>query len=465
MAFRRRQRARVIFDIPVEDFLSDDSIVAALPAELKGATNALMILPDYWAGAVSYPFQSKKRSLAKSFIERKLLSEYPSTPDIVHFFDFEFSQSGLQERTVNVSFFQDARAFQLYQTLSLQNLAPERMLTPALIWEQKLLKSISEFDIGGTCFVHILSAECFLYFFFQGRFLFSRRIILPESQPVPAETTETLSVVAPDKFNVLTFEINQSAYLFAQKTKTDMGKIFLCTDDPEDTTKLTAALGRDVSHYLPGGLDAGGESPSPVAAKNLGPVSAFNTEDLAPSPQQVNLTHARKKQMIEWLPVQRFGIVVGVLLLLMLSLEGIFLLQTAGVNRERMAQGRNMSGNAQKQIIQQYSQALELLLTEADRLSPRRVIVDVGRSFPKNAWVTDIDIRVEDNPGVIVSGIVRAAKVHQLQETLSALLENLNLYFTGSRALSLQDIDFSADKQYAGQAESNYAFTLRFELP
>lgn len=464
MGLHRRQRARVIFDTPVEVFLSNDSDVTALSSVLKSATNSLMILPDYWAGAVSYPFQSRKKSLGKSFIERKLMSEYPDAPDIVHFFDFEFSHSGLEKRTVNVTFFQDARAFQLYQRLSALKLAPERMLTPALIWEQKLLKSISEFDIGGTCFIHLLSAECFLYFFFQGRFLFSRRIILSEPQPA-AETGEKLSMAAPGKFSVLTFEINQSAYLFAQKTKADMGKIHLCTDDPEDSVRLTAALGRDVSHYLPGSLDTDGASALPAAAEFLGPVAAFNADDLVPKPRQMNLTHARRRQLLEWQPVQRLATVAGALLLLLVSIEGAYLWQTAGVNRELMAQGRNMSGNTQKKIIQQYSQALELLLAEADRPAPRRIIIDVGKSFPKNAWVTDIVIRTEDNPGVIISGIIRAAKVQLLKETLSALLENLNQYFTGSRALSLEDIDFSVDKQYGTQAESTYAFTIQFELP
>ncbi|MFH1982180.1 MAG: hypothetical protein ABIL58_10055 [Pseudomonadota bacterium] len=466
----RHKNGHIAFETQLEPFLTGDAIASPLPAALKGATNALLILPDYWVGNVSYPFLSRKRSLAKAFIERKLLSEHPDTPDIVNFFDFEFSTAGLEERTVNVSFLQDARAFQLYNKLSEHILDPTRVLTPALIWEKKLLKSVSEFDIGGTCLVHLLSAECFLYFFFRGRFLFSRRIILPEQRTAPPlEDGDGLSMATetetPGKYSVLTFEINQSLYLFAQKTKADMGKIHMAAADPQDAERLSRELGREVIYYKPGSGAPKGAKTALGVSEFLAPVLSFDAEDLAPAAQELNLTHARLRQLLEWRPVQRVGIAIGALLIVLLSMEGLFLWEKAGVNRNRMAHGRSMSGNTQKQIIQDYNRVLDLLLAEEDRPSPRRVIINVGRSLPENTWITGIEIKSEDTPGVVINGIIRAAKVQQLKETLTKILENLNLYFQGSRSLALEDINFSVDKQSVGQPELMYTFNFGFNLP
>ena len=454
--FDRRHQRRILLETPLASFLDGDTATNPLPDVLTNAANSLLILPDYWAGTTAYPFQSRKRSLARSFIQRKLLAEHPETPDIVDYFDFEFSHTGLEDRSVNVLFLQDVRAFQLYDRLAEHDLTPDRVVFPALLWEQKLFKSISEFDIGGTCFVHLLSTECFLYFFFQGRYLFSRRIVLPTPRAEAAEAAGlTMAMDAPDKFSVLTFEINQSLYLFAQKTKAEMDAIHLSAIDPQDTTKLSEALGREVVAYAPG---AG-------ASDTLGPVAAFSAADLAPSAHSVNLTHRQRRQQLEWRPVQFIGIAVGLLLVAALAVEAGYLWEKAGINRERMATGRSMSGNTQRQIIQEYSQVLNMMLEDVDRPSARRVLINVGRSMPQNAWITGIDVRTEDGPGVTLAGIIKAGSVQQLKESLSALLENLNRYFEGSRALTLESINFSLDKEHLGLAENTYIFNFEFDLP
>jgi hypothetical protein len=436
-----------------------------LPEQVKNRKNRMLILPDYWMGIKTYPFQSGKRSLASAFIARKLQSENPSLSEVGHFFDFAFFDAGLEKRQLVVAYLQDPRAFALYNALSNLNFQPARITAPALIWEQKLLKTIPDFDISGTCFIHLLATECFLYFFFQGRFLFSRSITIPEFQEEPENTPGALSMALPQRFSVLTFEINQSLYLFVQKTKTELDSFYLHASDPDSTRLLSKELGREITAFLPGEAVSPGLQKDAGALENLGPVGAFTARDLFPAGVQMNLTHYAFKQVLEWKPVQMVAISLGILLLLLLSVEAVFLKPQTGGTWNQVVQSRNMRADGQKRTIRQYSQAIDLLLQEVARPSPRKVFVDVGRSLPKNAWVTGLDIEAEPNPGVVLQGRVTVSDVNELQETFSALLKNLNLYFSGSRSLSIQDIDFAVDRQVVNQGESHYLFTLKFDLP
>jgi hypothetical protein len=124
-----------------------------------------------------------------------------------------------------------------------------------------------------------------------------------------------------------------------------------------------------------------------------------------------------------------------------------------------------MDSFEQKQLIEQYSEALDLILAEADRSSPRKVIINVGRSIPENIWITDMEIETDTGPGVVMTGVIRASGVDQLKRRLSALLGNLNRYFQGTRSLSIQDIDFKADKNGDGRKPNQFLFTLKFSLP
>lgn len=463
--FDRHGNGCISQKVSLDQFLNDNLNSAAISAELRNKTNSLLILPDYWSGNTSYLFQSKRRSLAKAFIERKLLNEYPNLPDIKYFFDFTFSQTGLENRKVYVFFLQEPRGFKLYQKLSEFNLNPARISTPALLWEQKLIKTIPDFDIGATCFVHLLSSECLLYFFFQGRFLFSRSITFSDFQKESAENSSDLSLESPNRFSVLTYEINQSLYLFSQKTKFDMVQIYLLSSDTGNAQLLSDNLGREVIDFGAGAPDLEGLQESPGISEYLGPVGSFDTVDLSPSKPHLNLTHISLKKMLEWKPVQTIGITVGLILLLLLAMESLFLWKWPWATRNQMAKNISMSGAKQKQLIQKYSEALDLVLAETNRPSPRRVIIDIGRSIPDNTWITDMDIETETNPSVVINGVIRASGADQLKDTLSTLLDNLNRYFQGTRSLSIQDIDFKVDKIKIERAYNNFLFTLKFDLP
>jgi hypothetical protein len=457
--------AHIFQKVSLDQFLSHSIDYTPIATTLRNKTDSLLILPDHWSGNTSYLFQSKKRSLAKMFIERNLLTEYPDLHDIKHFFDFTFSQTGMQDLKVNVFFLQNPQAFKLYQKLSEINLSPARISTPALLWEQKLIKILPDFNIGGTCLVHLLSLECFLYFFFQGRLLFSRSIAIPDFQPEPAKNSSDLSFEPPNHFSVLTYEINQSLYLFSQKTKSDIDNIYLLSSDIGNTQLLSDTLGREVIDFGIHVPALEGLQESPGISENLGSVGSFDTVDLSPSKLHLNLTHSSLKKMLEWKPVQTVGLVVGLFLIFLLAMESLFLWKWPHASRDQMVKNGSLSGINQKQIIRQYSEALDQILAETNCPSPRKVIINIGRSIPDNTWITDMDIETEINPAVIINGAVRVSGADQLKDTFSILLKNLNRYFQGTRSLSIQDIDFKVDKSTVEKASNNFLFTLKFNLP
>lgn len=173
ISYGKRDDIRILQEIPLAEFMDNGAGADSPFLELKNKTNSLLVLPDFWSGATSYQFQSKRRSLARSFIDRKLQAEQPENSEIKNFYDFSFSHTGMDEGMISVCFLQEPRAYTLYHKLTGLNLTPDQVLTPALIWEQKLMHTVPDFDIAGTCLVHLLSSACFLYFFFQGGFLFS----------------------------------------------------------------------------------------------------------------------------------------------------------------------------------------------------------------------------------------------------------------------------------------------------
>lgn len=456
---------RICKKISLDQFLNNSTDSLPIFEELRDKTHSFLILPDYWSGNTSFLFQSKRRSLAKAFVERKLLTEYPDLPDIKYFFDFTFPQTGFENRKIYVSYLLEPRAFQLYQKLSELHLNPVHISTPALLWEQKLMKIIPDFHIDGTCLIHLLSPECFLYFFYQGYLLFSRNITFPDDSRKSTENSRDLYLESPSRMSLLTYELNQSIYLFSQKTKSDMNKIYLYSSDVDNGKLLSENLGKEVLDINTGIQNQRGLQESLGISEYLGPMGSFDPVDLSPSKLKLNLTHISLKKIQKWKSVQTVGLVVGLALLLLLAMESLFLWKWPIVRQDRPAQNIRLSGAEQKQLIQKYSQALDLILSETNRPSPRKVVINIGRSLPDNTRITDMDIETETNPGVVINGVIKASGADQLKDTLSTLLDNLNQYFQGTRSLSIQDVDFKVDKSKKEQAHHNFLFTLKFNLP
>ena len=225
--------------LTLDRFLTDEADLSAIPETFRHQVNSVMVVPDYWLGNTSFPFQSRKRSLAEAFLERKLRADFPEIPGVKDFYEYFFHQADGDETAVYAYFLREPTFFRLYDQLLRWNLHPRRITTPAFLWASQLKERIPGFQEGGKAFVHILPKECFLYFFFEGHFLFSRQISLPEFQGDPSDQIETL-----------TYETNQSLYLFSQKAKAEIDRVYVSFFGHVEAGDLSEKLGREVEEVV-----------------------------------------------------------------------------------------------------------------------------------------------------------------------------------------------------------------------
>ncbi len=442
---------RISEPVSFDRLLKEEADLDAIPEAFQRQGNLVMVVPDYWLGNTLFPFQSRKRSLAEAFLERKLRAEFPEIPGVTDFFAYFFHFSEQGEPAVYAYFVREPTFFQLYQQLSQWGLQPQRITAPAFLWESQLKDRIPDFREGGKAFVHLLSNECFLYFFFKGHFLFSRQISLPEFQEDSSEQIDTL-----------TYETNQSLYLFSQKAKAEIDKVYMVAFGHMDPGDLSERLGRDVQAV------AGLEEELVQGSTTIGHpglLSGFYLPDLAESGKFFTIAHRRQEKEQQWRPVQKVGIAVGLILLLLLAGESVLLWKWSQPVLAQAASGGAAKARQAEADLRQYNEALDLFLKETRRPSASKTIINLARALPENVWIREMAVETEPNPGVALTGTVKAARPGEFRQTLSAFLDNLNDHFQGARSLGLQDIDFDADNCTAGEAYHSCVIGLKFGLP
>ena len=203
--------------------MKDSKDAAQISGNLRDKENKLLIVPSYWISSTSYKFQSNKKSLVKAFIERKLYTEHKNLPDLSKFFKYNAYQTEEEGKMLHVNYYQDPSFFKLYNKLSELGLTPNRITSGPFLCEHEIKKKISDFQQGGKGIIHFSDQSCYLYFFSQGNFLFERDILLPALESAPEERTRTL-----------TYEINQSLYLFSQKTKSQLNEFYFLSSSKEN---------------------------------------------------------------------------------------------------------------------------------------------------------------------------------------------------------------------------------------
>lgn len=443
---------QILHSLSLDQFLNGDPDSGAIPEDLKNKDNALLIVSDYWFGDASYKFQSKKKALAEAFLERKLHADHPDTSDIINFFNYVFDKTETDEQTLHVYFLQEPRSFQLYNKLAESNLPPREITTPAFLWEQKLKKNVTDFHEGGKGLVHLLPSECFLYFFSHGRYFFSRNIAVPDYQDQASEI-----------FSALTYEINQSIYLFSQKAKAEIDQFYLISSNKENARELSQILGREVTDLRD---LAQRQQMSAEIARPIGPAGFFNADDLSPSREFLSISHRQLKAELEWKPVQIMGIAIGLILLLLLGAESLFLWKGAQQVPASMTETAIITETEPRQIIQQYNEALDLLLSDTKHPPANEIIIEIARSLPDNVLIKELIIDIETNPGVDLQGVIKASGPDQFRNSLSIFIDNLNKHIRGPRPINIQDIDFGLDEQNVGKNEyQNYLIHFRIALP
>jgi hypothetical protein len=410
-----------------------------------------MVVPDYWLGNTSFPFESKRKSLAEAFTERKLREEFPEIPGIKDFFGHLFYETDQNQTMLYVYFVRDHSFFELFERLAEWDLTPRRITTPAFLWESRLKEEIPDFRQGGRAFIHNVSNECFLYFFFEGHFLFSRQIALPEVQADLSDQLDTLA-----------YETNQSLYLYSQKAKAEIDRVYVCSFGHVGAGELSEKLGPEVEEVT--GLEEELTEAS-TAIGQPGLLSGLYLPDLSQTPKFTSISYRPMEREQQWKPVQKMGIAVGLVLLLLLAGEAVLLWQWS----RPVALGNTSGGRARareaEEALRQYNEALDLFLKETQRPSAGKTIIHLARSLPEEVWIQEMVVETEPDPGVVLTGTVRAREPSEFREALSGFLDGLKNHFEGSRSLGLQDFDVDTDNCNASDRGRSCVVALEFELP
>ena len=442
---------RILDPLTFDHFLTDEADLGAIPETFQHQANSVMVVPDYWLESISFPFQSSKRSLVEAFLERKLRADFPEIPEVKNFYEYFFHQTDEGETAVYAYFLREPTFFQLYDQLFRRNLHPRRITTPAFLWESQLKERIPDFCKGGKAFVHVLSNECFLYFFFEGNFLFSRQITLPEFQGDASDQIETL-----------TYETHQSLYLFSQKAKAEIDRVYVASFGHLEADELAEKLGRKIEEV--GGLEEELAKVSTTIGQP-GLLSGLYLPDLSQSQKFLGISHKLIEKEQHWKPVQKVGIAVGLVLLLLLAGEGVLLWQwSRPVGMENTSRGGARASEAVV-ALRQYNEALELFLTESKRPSAGKTIINLARSLPEDVWIREMVVETEPTPGVALTGTVRAEQPGRFRETLSDFLDGLKDHFEGTRSLGLQDIDVDTHNCKTVDGGRSCVIALKFGLP
>jgi hypothetical protein len=437
--------AQIVHHLELKALLRSDAKPDPLPPECGFTKNSLLIVPDYWFGSAVYLLHSNRNTVIQAFIERKLQADHPDLSEVALFYDYVLPGQG----KIYVNFLQDPDSFTLYNRLEAMGISPERISTPAFLWAGRLASGLPDFNETGCCLVHLTTVEAFLYFFSQGRFLFSRSIAFPKS----LEDTS-------DKLDALAYEIHQSIFLFSQKAKSELKQIQMVASDPEDVAALSSRLDRPIQPF---DIDHQTEVERQQFHSELSSVLAFGAGALSPSNQFVRLSHKIKQKTLEWKPLQLAGITIGVILGLLLGIESCFLWQWRFPKPSLPLSAAETSAMDSQTILAQYSDALDLAIAATSRRSLKEAFANALTAIPKSVSITSMDIELEPDAFVAFKCEVKTSDVAALRSTLTAFSDKIDAAFSGHGLVNKQDIKISAANEKL--ADQGYTIEFRVNMP
>ncbi len=430
---RKEEAGKIVLRLPVEDVLNGDHLSDRIPKILTGNYRNLLIVPDHWFGTERYPFQSSKTGLIEPFLERKLGAEFPGLKELRHFISYRQGAVAGDEGGLNAYFLQDAKSFELYRALQTLHLTPRHITTYSFLWMETLAKLSPDFDDSGSLLVHMSGPECLLYFYFKGNYLFSRNVLLTDGD---------------ERLSSLAFEINQSLYMFSQKTKSELNQLYLLNGSSGDLENLNQALGRDVIDF-----DALLDRSSAIVIDELPLLNGLLHPKLfSKHPSFLTVSHREVRRELEWEPVQWVGIFIGLILLLPLFGENVLLSkklqeQTIGIQnlylRQPTEEGLTLADAGGK---------IEQILQSAEKIKPHEAIYRLLTSLPEMVRVQEIDMVLEGQAEINLTAMVSASDADHLQHILTQMGEGIRKNFLTAQAFSINNVDIrSHDSPGEGQ--------------
>jgi hypothetical protein len=440
-----KESVNLALHLPLDQLLSDGGAWAADGIHARGKHKSLLIVPDHWMGNQSLAFRSQKPGLIDPFLRRKLSSVHPDKRNVINFFDYQLPKNQRKSNNLYAYYMQDEKGFALYDMLDEHHMAPQRIISPAFLW-QYWLKRQADIEEGNYCLLHFFGHDCALYFFHDGNFLFSRRVRLSKDA---------------ECWSVLTHEINQSLYLYAQKTKADLKQIYWHASEamagppsvelPErelialdfDATKTGISIHISELAFLDG-----------MISERL---TLFKTDVMG-------ITHRQVKKYLEWRPVWRLGMILGGVLIALMIAEDVWLgklLEEERFKRKYISEAANPSSAAGRE---DYTQALDDLLSTAARPSPAQLILKLASTLPPRILISGLEIQSQNSPQLKLSATVDALDVNHFRMILNELVHKMNDAFQTSPALTFKDIDFQLKNTEAADGYQRYLINFRIQL-
>ena len=425
-------------ELPLQELLLQGIDNNFLPGFRKNRAKILLIVPDHWFKHDFFLFKSPKDSLITPFLERKLKTAYPNLPSIPNFFSYVSCQRELESRGIKAFFLHEEKGYHLYDALSKADLLPRWITTPALLWAERLKLILPEFTKQGTLLVHLQNNKAFLYFFFEGDFLFSRAVALAE---------------VGERWDALLFEINQSLYLFAQKAKSDLGRIYLIGNEPNVQERLSEGLGRSVQTL------AGEWAPAEVPSELASLEGLLAVDGVAPPNENHSIAHRRVQQELKWRPIQWAGILLASVLCLFLFGEHQWLewqLQDEVTTRTQLRQKQLIS-------LADCEAALDEVTEHAKRPSSFHTIAKMVSSLPEAIFIHEIKLNL-DSPLLELAATVNADNIERFRHLLKMLTENLNRRFKLQQPIHIEDIIFNMEDLKNQPGKTHYKIALKVNL-
>ena len=420
-----------------------------LTGPIPQTVNKLLIIPDYWVGSRVDTLQARKNSVIASFVERKLRQDQSAFPEVSDFYCCTAVQSHDHSKTLYTYFLQEANAYRVHQQLTSLGCQPRGITSPALLWQARLGDLIQGFGEKGIGFLHLCDGDCFLYLYFRGQYIFSRNIQLTEGGEDSSQT-----------YAQLQYEINQSSYLYAQKTKSSPDEFFVLASDTKAAGTLTDLMGREVKEIsqplTPGSKGDLGWLPNSCKSFRL---SDFERKELT------TITHKPLQKELYWHPVQWTGIAVGLVLILLLALEAFYLQTWSTTTRRQISDLNAVAPEPPEMVLQETAMAIEEIQQILQRPSGSSAVLQAFLSENNSVHITKLSLTFTPIAQLSVFANVQANDPKQFKTRMRVFLKQLNERFRlSARPLKENDVKIAMDRSQRVEDAPVYQIQLTFEL-
>jgi hypothetical protein len=440
---------KTVASMPLEAFLSGGIEAGELPRAALQSAHRLLVVPDYWVGNNFYEFQARNKSVVAAFIERKLKLEQPALTEAADFYNYAIVQGRDRRQQLYAFYLQEAVAYRLYRRMEQLGISPLQITTPALVWQAKLGDLVDGFGEKGVGFIHLGETDCFLYFYFMGQFLFSRPIDIPDTGGDASQT-----------YNLLNYEINQSFYLYSQKTKSSVDALFLMAPDPEGINQLAELLGREVL----GVPQPPPYSGLPVEPETVSPCRGFTAQDLEKRGRPF-IAYKPLHKELSWRPVQWAGIAVGIFLTALLVVESGYLYLKSGESGRQMRQLISTAAEPPEMVLQNLSTALNEVTLDLARPSAGTTIMRTLLAMPEGVSLKRISLNASGSPHLDMEAVVDGDHPDAFKATLTVFLDQLNQQFNlQDHPLREKDVTIHLDRGERGDSPPVYRINFGFEM-